>query len=124
MPPKSILKKAGPPMTERNGKTVNQRHLDVALHHANILEQRKAGVVLEFADALPDFVGGVQLADAGGAGLAPRLDEPRPRHLGEELPDVEATGSVPAEGMRKVRVIYTATDRYIAPESATVAVLP
>lgn len=42
MPPKSILKKAGPPMTERNGKTVNQRHLDVALHHANILEQRKA----------------------------------------------------------------------------------
>lgn len=42
MPPKSILKQTGPPMTERNGKPVNQRHLDVALHHANILEQRKA----------------------------------------------------------------------------------
>lgn len=42
MPPKSILKKTGPPMTERNGKPVNQRHLDVALHHASILEQRKA----------------------------------------------------------------------------------
>ncbi|KAF2999804.1 hypothetical protein E8E13_006432 [Curvularia kusanoi] len=42
MPPKSILKKTGPPMTQRNGKPVNQRHLDVAIHHANILEDRKA----------------------------------------------------------------------------------
>jgi hypothetical protein len=42
MPPKSILKKTGPPMTERNGRPVNQRHLDVALHHASIIEQRKA----------------------------------------------------------------------------------
>lgn len=42
MPPKSILKKTSAPVTERNGKPVNQRHLDVALHHANILEQRKA----------------------------------------------------------------------------------
>ena len=42
MPPKSILKKPSAPVVERNGKPVNQRHLDVALHHANILEQRKA----------------------------------------------------------------------------------
>lgn len=42
MPPKSILKKMGPPMAQRNGKPVNQRHLDVAIHHANILEDRKA----------------------------------------------------------------------------------
>jgi hypothetical protein len=43
MLPKSILKKTtvstnAPPAT----KPVNQRHLDVALHHANIIEQRKA----------------------------------------------------------------------------------
>ncbi|UPX20693.1 Protein-serine/threonine phosphatase [Ascochyta rabiei] len=42
MPPKSILKKTHAPAPERNGEPVNQRHLDVALHHANILEQRKA----------------------------------------------------------------------------------
>ncbi|KAF2621355.1 hypothetical protein BU25DRAFT_416143 [Macroventuria anomochaeta] len=42
MPPKSILKKAAAPVPERNGTPVNQRHLEVALHHANILEQRKA----------------------------------------------------------------------------------
>lgn len=42
MPPKSIPKKttvaANAPSTSR---PINQRHLDVALHHANILEQRK-----------------------------------------------------------------------------------
>lgn len=42
MPPKSILKKTNAPVNGPNGKPVNQRHLDVALHHANILEQRKA----------------------------------------------------------------------------------
>lgn len=41
MPPKSILKKTNAPLTGPNGKPVNQRHLDVALHHANIIEQRK-----------------------------------------------------------------------------------
>ncbi|KAF1348378.1 hypothetical protein EJ07DRAFT_141515 [Lizonia empirigonia] len=49
MPPKSILKKtstsverSAPTPTARSAKPVNQRHLDVALHHANMLEQRKA----------------------------------------------------------------------------------
>ncbi len=42
MPPKSILKPTGASTTEHGGRPVNQRHLDVALHHANILEQRKA----------------------------------------------------------------------------------
>lgn len=51
MPPKSILKKTGPPMTERDGRPVNQRHLDVALHHATILEQRKA-VEAQVLDAI------------------------------------------------------------------------
>ncbi|KAF9694225.1 hypothetical protein EKO04_008015 [Ascochyta lentis] len=41
MPPKSILKTPQAPVAQRNGKPVNQRHLDVALHHANIIEQRK-----------------------------------------------------------------------------------
>ncbi|KAJ4313894.1 hypothetical protein N0V94_006705 [Neodidymelliopsis sp. IMI 364377] len=41
MPPKSILKKTSAPVSAPNGQPVNQRHLDVALHHANILEQRK-----------------------------------------------------------------------------------
>lgn len=50
-PPKSILKKTGPPVPERNGKPVNQRHLDVALHHATILEQRKA-VEAQVLDAI------------------------------------------------------------------------
>ncbi|KAF1922529.1 uncharacterized protein M421DRAFT_426823 [Didymella exigua CBS 183.55] len=57
MPPKSILKKTGPPMTERNGKPVQQRHLDVALQHASILEQRKAAEaqVLDSIMTLIDF---------------------------------------------------------------------
>ncbi|KAL1592224.1 hypothetical protein SLS60_011301 [Paraconiothyrium brasiliense] len=42
MPPKSILKKsavaANPPPTAR---AVNGRHLETAVHHANVLEQRK-----------------------------------------------------------------------------------
>lgn len=57
MPPKSILKKTGAPTTERNGKPVNQRNLDVALHHANILEQRKAveAAVLDSIMTLMEF---------------------------------------------------------------------
>lgn len=56
MPPKSILKPAttattAPPATQRNGQPVNPRHLDVALHHANILEQRKA-VEAQVLDAI------------------------------------------------------------------------
>jgi hypothetical protein len=46
-----------------------------------------------------------------------------PAPASEDLPDVEATGSVPAEGARKVRVIYTATDRYIAPDAPVQAAL-
>jgi hypothetical protein len=41
----------------------------------------------------------------------------------EALPEVEATGSVPAEGSRKVRVIYSATGN-IAPESGTAPEAP
>ncbi|KAJ4335495.1 hypothetical protein N0V95_008880 [Ascochyta clinopodiicola] len=51
MPPKSILKKTHAPVAERDGKPVNQRHLDVALHHANIIEQRKA-VEAQVLDAI------------------------------------------------------------------------
>lgn len=44
MPPKSILKKttvaANAPTTPAD-RPVNKRHLDVALHHANIIEERK-----------------------------------------------------------------------------------
>ncbi|KAH6611844.1 Rtr1/RPAP2 family-domain-containing protein [Boeremia exigua] len=56
MPPKSILKKTAP-AAEREGKPVNQRHLDVALHHANILEQRKAveAQVLDAVMTLMEF---------------------------------------------------------------------
>ena len=52
MAPKSILKKnpAALPAT-RDGKPVNPRHLDVALHHANIIEQRKA-VEAQVLDAI------------------------------------------------------------------------
>jgi hypothetical protein len=49
MPPKSILKKpATPADTAPAAKPVNPRHLQVALHHANIIEERKrveAGVL-------------------------------------------------------------------------------
>lgn len=57
MPPKSILKKSTPVERTTPGKPVNQRHLDVALHHANILEQRKAveAQVLDSILALMEF---------------------------------------------------------------------
>lgn len=43
MPPKSVLKKtAAPADATPAAKPVNQRHLQVALHHANILEERKS----------------------------------------------------------------------------------
>lgn len=61
MPPKSILKKtttvvpanAPPPAT----KPVNERHLQVALHHANVLEERKKveAAVLDSIIALMDY---------------------------------------------------------------------
>jgi hypothetical protein len=51
MPPKSILKKTSAPVTGPNGQPVNQRHLDVALHHANIIEQRKV-VEAQVLDAI------------------------------------------------------------------------
>jgi hypothetical protein len=65
MAPKSILKNspaapaapAAAPPTTRNGKEVNPRHLDVALHHANIIEQRKAveAQVLDSIMTLMDY---------------------------------------------------------------------
>ncbi|KAF2243108.1 hypothetical protein BU26DRAFT_524070 [Trematosphaeria pertusa] len=58
MPPKSILKKTAvsadaPP----SARPVNQRHLDLALHHANIIEQRKTveQQVLDAILVLMDF---------------------------------------------------------------------
>jgi hypothetical protein len=58
MPPKSILKKpAVPATTEPAAKAPNPRHLQVALHHANIIEERKrveAGV-LDAIIALMDY---------------------------------------------------------------------
>jgi RNA polymerase II-associated protein 2 len=64
MPPKSILKKSAPPpptddsnavaalgASSRGSKPVNQRHLQVALHHANVLEDRKR-VEAEVLDAI------------------------------------------------------------------------
>jgi hypothetical protein len=53
MPPKSILKKtpAAAPAAPSASKPVNQRHLQVALHHANILEERKR-VEAEVLDAI------------------------------------------------------------------------
>jgi hypothetical protein len=52
MPPKSILKKtAVPANAPPAAKPVNQRHLQVALHHANILEERKR-VEAEVLDAI------------------------------------------------------------------------
>lgn len=62
MPPKSILKKT-PVSTNAPGtsgatpsaKPVNQRHLDVALHHASIIEQRKV-VEKQVLDAIIDLL--------------------------------------------------------------------
>jgi hypothetical protein len=52
-PPKSILKKtpAAAPTAQPASKPVNERHLQVALHHANILEERKR-VEAEVLDAI------------------------------------------------------------------------
>jgi hypothetical protein len=52
-PPKSILKKtpAVAPTAQPASKPVNERHLQVALHHANILEERKR-VEAEVLDAI------------------------------------------------------------------------
>jgi hypothetical protein len=52
-PPKSILKKtpAAAPTAQPVSKPVNERHLQVALHHANILEERKR-VEAEVLDAI------------------------------------------------------------------------
>ncbi|KAF2125194.1 hypothetical protein P153DRAFT_370509 [Dothidotthia symphoricarpi CBS 119687] len=58
MSPKSILKKAAAPAEGAPGaKPVNERHLQVALHHANIIEQRKVveGDVLDAIIALLDY---------------------------------------------------------------------
>ncbi|PVH90558.1 hypothetical protein DM02DRAFT_433121 [Periconia macrospinosa] len=45
MPPKSILKKttvpANPPPPTATDRPVNKKHLDIALQHANIIEERK-----------------------------------------------------------------------------------
>ncbi|KAF2181410.1 hypothetical protein K469DRAFT_713842 [Zopfia rhizophila CBS 207.26] len=41
MPPKSILKNSTTSSNAPSSKPVNQRHLEVALHHANIIEQQK-----------------------------------------------------------------------------------
>lgn len=69
MPPKSILKKTtvstnAPP----SAKPANPRHLNVALHHANILEQRKRveGEVLDSIVTLLDYP------------LSPNADAKRP----------------------------------------------
>ncbi|EAT79007.1 RNA polymerase II subunit B1 C-terminal domain phosphatase RPAP2 [Parastagonospora nodorum] len=52
MPPKSILKKTSVPANAAPGaKPANPRHLQVALHHANILEERKR-VEAEVLDAI------------------------------------------------------------------------
>lgn len=60
MPPKSILQKTtvpanAPPNTTT--KPINQRHLQVALHHANLLEERKKveAAVLDSIIALMDY---------------------------------------------------------------------
>lgn len=58
MQPKSILKKTTVPANGPPGKKpVNQRHLQVALHHANILEHRKQveAAVLESIMTLMDY---------------------------------------------------------------------
>jgi hypothetical protein len=58
MPPKSILKKTAPPASApAAAKAPNPRHLQVALHHANVLEQRKRveAEVLDSILALMDY---------------------------------------------------------------------
>jgi hypothetical protein len=58
MPPKSILKKTTAPASAAPAaKPVNQRHLQVALHHANILEERKRveAAVLDAIMTLMDY---------------------------------------------------------------------
>lgn len=58
MPPKSILKKTPAPASPAPAtKPVNQRHLQVALHHANALEERKKveAAVLDSIIALMDY---------------------------------------------------------------------
>jgi uncharacterized protein DUF2865 len=64
---------------------------------------------------------GLAPPDTGRRSLRGRGRSLDPAPASEALPEVEATRSVPAEGARKVRVIYSATDRYIAPESGTAA---
>lgn len=64
---------------------------------------------------------GVTPPDTARRSLRGRGRSLDPAPASEALPEVEATRSVPAEGARKVRVIYSATDRYIAPESGTAA---
>jgi hypothetical protein len=52
MPPKSILKQTPPPASAPPAvRAANPRHLQVALHHANVLEQRKR-VEAEVLDAI------------------------------------------------------------------------
>jgi hypothetical protein len=58
MPPKSILKNSTVSTNApQAARPVNQRHLDVAVHHANILEQRKKveKEVLDFIIMLMEF---------------------------------------------------------------------
>jgi hypothetical protein len=57
--------------------------------------------------------------DTGRRSIRGRGKSLDPAPASEALPEVEATGSVPADGARKVRVIYS--DRYIAPEGGAVA---
>lgn len=61
---------------------------------------------------------GLAPPDAARRSLRGRGKSLDPAPASEALPGVEAA-SVPAEGARKVRVIYSATDRYVAPESGT-----
>jgi hypothetical protein len=55
MPPKSILENTAVSTNAPTPKPVNQRHLDVALHHANILEDRKA-VERQVLDTIIDLL--------------------------------------------------------------------
>ena len=64
---------------------------------------------------------GLAPPDAGRRSLRGRGKSIDPAPASETLPEAQ-TASVPAEGARKVRVIYSATDRYVAPESGTALV--
>lgn len=71
MAPRGILKKTPvaaqpPPPVASPSRPVNQRHLDVALHHANILEQRKL-VEKQVLDAIMDLMEFPTAADADPA---------------------------------------------------------